>query len=49
MLAKWLFVTLGWFFCGTITTSKKVSRQDEDIPFHTLSNGALATVKRGWF
>ena len=23
--------------------------RDDDIPFHTLSTGALATVERGWF
>jgi hypothetical protein len=48
-LAVWFFVILGWFFNGTFSTSKKVSRWDDDVPFHTLSNGALATVERGWF
>lgn len=44
-LAVWLFVNLGWFFNGTFSTSKKVSRCDDDVPFHTLSNGAPATVE----
>lgn len=40
---------LGYWFCGTYTLSKKVSRQDKDVPFHLLSTGALASVDRGWF
>jgi hypothetical protein len=25
------------------------TRAGDDVPFHELSNGALATVERGWF
>jgi hypothetical protein len=48
-LAHMLFEQLGWLFCGTITPTQKVARQDDDVPFHQLSAGAVATAGRGWF
>jgi len=34
---------------GSIVSTDKKSRQDEDFPFLKLSNGARLGVKRGWF
>ena len=34
---------------GTIKSTDKKSRADEDFPFLKLSNGARDGVKRGWF
>ena len=48
-LAELLYTKLGWLFCGAITPTQKVSRQDNDVPFHQLSPGALLAAGRGWF
>ena len=48
-LAKHMFNNYGWTIVGTISPTDKKSRQDEDIPFLKLSNGARLGVKRGWF
>ena len=31
-----------WRFCGTMVPSKKFSREDLDVPFLKLSNGAMS-------
>ena len=48
-LAKLMFEKYGWTIVGTISPTDKKSREDEDIPFLKLSNGARMGVKRGWF
>ena len=48
-LAKLMFEKYGWTIVGTISPIDKKSREDEDIPFPKLSNGARLGVKRGWF
>ena len=48
-LVKHMFIKYGWSVVGTIVPTDKKSRQDEDIPFLKLSNGARNSVKRGWF
>ena len=32
-----------------MTPTEKKSREDHDVPFLKLSNGALKTIDRGWF
>ena len=46
-LAKHMFENYGWTIVGTICTTDKKSRQNHDIPFLKLSNGARNGVKRG--
>lgn len=48
-LAKYMLVHYGWTIVGTIVPTDKKSREDEDIPFLKLSNGARLGVERGWF
>ena len=48
-LAKHLWEKYRWTFCGTMTPTDKQSREDHDVPFLKLSNGALSNVERGWF
>ena len=48
-LAKLMFEKYGWTIVGTISPTDKKSREDEDITFLKLSNGARMGVKRGWF
>ena len=48
-LAKHMFLKYGWTIVGTIISTDKKSREDEDIPFLKLSNGARNGVKRGWY
>ena len=48
-LAQHMFEKYGWTTCGTIVPTDKKSRQDLDIPFLKLSNGAKNSVERGWF
>ena len=47
-LAIHLFQTFGWTMVGTISPTDKKSREDLDVPFLKLSNGARDSVKRGW-
>ncbi len=46
-LARLMFEKYGWTIVGTITPTDKKSREDLDIPFLKLSNGARQGVKRG--
>ena len=48
-LAKLMFEKYGWTIVGTILHTDKKYREDEDISFLKLSNGARLGVKRGWF
>ena len=48
-LATHFFENYGWFIVGTISPTDKKSRQDLDIPFLKLSNGARLGIARGWF
>ena len=48
-LAKHMFEKYSWTIVGTIFPTDKKSREDEDIPFIKLSNGARLGVERGWF
>jgi len=48
-LAKHLYEKYGWTIVGTMSATDKKERKDHDIPFLKLSNGALMSVKRGWF
>ena len=48
-LAKHMFEKYGWTIVGTFTPTDKKSRQDHDIPFLKLSNGARLSIKRGWY
>jgi len=48
-LALLMYEKYGWTIVGTISATDKKSREDEDIPFLKLSNGARMQVKRGWF
>ena len=48
-LAKHLFACYGWLFVGTIVTTDKKDRSDDDPPFLKLSNGALDSIERGWY
>ena len=48
-LAKHLFEKYRWTIVGTIVPTEKKSRQDQDIPFHKLSKGAVDKIKRGWY
>jgi hypothetical protein len=43
-LANMLFEKFGWYFCGTVVSTPKVSRKDQDIPFHKLSKGAMKAI-----
>jgi hypothetical protein len=43
-----LYDEYGWRFCGTITPTEKLSRQDRDVPFAKLSKGGLNSVPRCW-
>ena len=47
-LARIMFEKYGWTIVGTIVATDKKSREDFDIPFLKLSNGARQGVKRGW-
>jgi hypothetical protein len=48
-LAHHLYNKYGYFFCGTMVLTEKKARQDVDVPFLKLSNGAKDKVPRGWF
>ena len=48
-LAKHLFEKYGWTLVGTISPTDKKSRQDLDVPFLKLSEGARNKVERGWY
>ena len=48
-LAIHMFKEYGWTIVGTIVPTDKKSREDRDIPFLKLSNGARLGVERGWF
>jgi len=48
-VAKDMFEEYGWAIVGIIIPTDKKSREDEDIPFLKLSNGARNRVKRGWY
>ena len=48
-LAKHMFEEYGWTILCTVVPTDKKSREDEDIPFLKLSNGARNGVKRGWY
>jgi len=48
-LAKLMYEKYRWTIVGTISATDKKSREEEDIPFLKLSNGAMMGVKRGWF
>ena len=49
MLAKHLFEKYRWTLVGTIVPTDKKTREDHDIPFLKLSNGARNQLDRGWF
>ena len=44
-LTNHMFKKYGWTIVGTIVPTDKKSREDEDIPFLKLSNGAKNGVK----
>jgi hypothetical protein len=48
-LAKHLFEKCRWTLVGTIVPTDKKTREDHDIPFLKLSNGAHNQLDRGWF
>ena len=49
-LVKDLWNKYRWRFCGTMTPTDKKDRQDHDVPFLKLSNGAIRSyINRGWF
>ena len=48
-LAYNLYNKYGYYFCGTMVPTEKKARQDRDVPFLKLSNGAMAKIQRGWF
>ena len=48
-LAKHLFEKYRWTLVGTIVPTDKKTREDHDIPFLKLSNGARNGLERGWF
>ena len=48
-LAYHLYKKYGYFFCGTMVPTDEKARQDKDVPFLKLSNGAKAKLERGWF
>ncbi len=48
-LAKHLFEKYRWTMVGTIVPTDKKTREDHDIPFLKLSNGAHNGLERGWF
>ena len=48
-LAYHLYNKYGYFFCGTMVPTDKKAREDLDVPFLKLSNGAKDKVPRGWF
>jgi hypothetical protein len=48
-LAKHLFENYRWTMVGTIVPTDKKTREDHDIPFLKLSNGARNGLERGWF
>jgi hypothetical protein len=48
-LALVLYQKYGWRFCGTVAPTNEVVRQDMDVPFVKLSNGAMKTIPRGWY
>ena len=48
-LAKHLFEKYRWTLVGTIVPTDKKTREDHDIPFLKLSNGARNQLDRGWF
>jgi len=48
-LAKHLFEKYKWTMVGTIVLTDKKTRDDHDIPFLKLSNGARNGLERGWF
>jgi len=42
-----MFESYGWTIVSTIVSTDKKPREDEDVPFLKLSNGAKLGVKRG--
>jgi hypothetical protein len=48
-LVKHLFEKYRWTMVGTIVPTDKKTREDHDIPFLKLSNGARNGLERGWF
>jgi len=48
-LVKHMFEQYGWTIVETIVPTDKKSREDDDIPFLKLSNGAGNGVKQGWY
>jgi hypothetical protein len=48
-LAKHLFEKYRWTMVGKIVPTDKKTREDHDIPFLKLSNGARNGLERGWF
>ena len=48
-LCKQFFERYGWTVVGTITSTDKKARADEDIPFLKMSKGALLGLERGWY
>jgi hypothetical protein len=48
-LAKLLFEKYRWTLVGTIVPTDKKTREDHDIPFLKLSNGARNQLDQGWF
>jgi len=48
-LAKYLIEKYRWTLIGTFVLTDKKTREDHDIPFLKLSNGAQNHLDRGWF
>jgi hypothetical protein len=48
-LSKHLFEKYRWTIVGTIVPTDKKIREDHDIPFLKLSNGAHNGLERAWF
>ena len=44
-----MFEKYGWATLGTFVPTEKKHRENDDFPFHNLSNGARNSVGRDWF
>jgi len=44
-----MFDSYGWTIVGTIVPTDKKLREDEDVPFLKLANGARLGINRGWY
>ena len=48
-LSRHMFEKYSWATLGTFVPTEKKHRENDDFPFHKLSNGARNSVGRGWF